>query len=388
MPCEDIGPLQFAVQEFIDTERHYEGRLKNILVWERELGIDLNLKPFIEALIAVSQKLIHSDFHLLSPQIRSSFSAYFKAHRELRFSIDDKRTRDILKSFPQFDGLDLQAHLLEPIQRIARYPLLLKQILHHSPPEDKLRWSKALAESEDILRYINEMMREGELEKRFKAANLSGLDFELCGETRVWGPRKLLYEGTLKRRKQNLTGWLLTDVLIFFNEKHHVLERHILEETKVVRRLGPNELLIGEHCYQTDKPADEWAKVLCEQKMRLTKKEFKCMPMSRRVFCGTVEIRCTNTKFMDSYFLKLILNEQNEEFDDKPVVLALSSLDDRLQVECFRREKLRPAEIVGRKTLDMSLLEYSPKGGMESVLSFGSLNVSLSISYSAINSLI
>lgn len=39
-----------------------------------------------------------------------------------------------MRSEPSLRGLDLSTYLLSPMQRITRYPLLLKQILHYTEP--------------------------------------------------------------------------------------------------------------------------------------------------------------------------------------------------------------------------------------------------------------
>jgi actin cytoskeleton-regulatory complex protein PAN1 len=50
-----------------------------------------------------------------------------------------------------------------PVQRITRYPLLIKQILHHTEIDTELRdIERALDMSEKILENINESIRDQE----------------------------------------------------------------------------------------------------------------------------------------------------------------------------------------------------------------------------------
>ena len=82
-------------------------------------------------------------------------------------------------------GLDLQSFLLEPIQRIARYPLLIKQIIHYSEDEQRKRdLVKALQSSEQLLFKINEGIREGENRSKLASIKIKGLQVDLMGQTR------------------------------------------------------------------------------------------------------------------------------------------------------------------------------------------------------------
>lgn len=56
------------------------------------------------------------------------------------------RVPQAMRSEPALRGLDLSTYLLSPMQRITRYPLLLKQILNYTEPgedQQKLEWVKA-----------------------------------------------------------------------------------------------------------------------------------------------------------------------------------------------------------------------------------------------------
>ena len=67
--------------------------------------------------------------------------------------------------------LDLQSFLLEPMQRVTRYPMMLRQILKYTPETnpEHAPLKRALAESEENLRNINEAVRDKEnIEKALK----------------------------------------------------------------------------------------------------------------------------------------------------------------------------------------------------------------------------
>lgn len=65
-------------------------------------------------------------------------------------------------------GLDLASFLLEPVQRIARYPLLLRHILHYTnkTDEDQIGILQALQESEKLLNIINDSVRRHEDQRK------------------------------------------------------------------------------------------------------------------------------------------------------------------------------------------------------------------------------
>ncbi|KAJ7500362.1 hypothetical protein B0H11DRAFT_1908822 [Mycena galericulata] len=68
-----------------------------------------------------------------------------------------------LKEDPAVRNLDLSTYLLAPMQRITRYPLLIKQILHYTEPGDEANAiQKSIATSEKILDHINESIRDQE----------------------------------------------------------------------------------------------------------------------------------------------------------------------------------------------------------------------------------
>ena len=75
--------------------------------------------------------------------------------------------------------LDIGSFLLEPMQRITRYPLLIKQILHYTPKEhqDSQYLRDSLAISENLLKRANEAAKEQESTDRLKELQ-SQIDFE------------------------------------------------------------------------------------------------------------------------------------------------------------------------------------------------------------------
>ncbi|GBC07924.1 hypothetical protein RclHR1_00780004 [Rhizophagus clarus] len=145
-----------------------------------------------------------------------------------------QQKRNINKTFSEFlkkaqqdpkcGSLDLSSFLLKPMQRITRYPLLIRQILHytskdHSDQEDLM---KALHKAEGILESTNEAAREQEnklkLAEISRLVDLEDLDekLDLRSTTRSVGKRQFILEGALKKAKsgRNLFGYLFNDLLL------------------------------------------------------------------------------------------------------------------------------------------------------------------------------
>jgi len=110
---------------------------------------------------------------------------------------------------PSTRNLDLSSYLLVPMQRITRYPLLIKQILHYTrPDQDASQITHSLQTAESLLGAINEHIREQEGMKRLEGlANrlwIEGQGFlQLTAPTRHMGARILLKEGPIVKPKKN-----------------------------------------------------------------------------------------------------------------------------------------------------------------------------------------
>jgi len=139
------------------------------------------------------------------------------------------------------------------VQRITRYPLLIKQILQYTEPDqDRELTERALHTAERILDAINEAIREQEGRDRLKtlsqdlwigqgcvpptlALDLHALTFDflrrldLTAPTRHLGARKLLREGLLNKAKsgRKLRAFLCSDLLLLADEHGKTLYRMV-----------------------------------------------------------------------------------------------------------------------------------------------------------------
>ncbi|XP_014402164.1 PREDICTED: intersectin-2 isoform X2 [Myotis brandtii] len=129
-----------------------------------------------------------------------------------------------LASDPRCKGMPLSSFLLKPMQRITRYPLLIRSILENTPEShvDHSSLKLALERAEELCSQVNEGVREKENSDRLEwiqtHVQCEGLAEQLIFNslTNCLGPRKLLHSGKLHKTKSNkeLHGFLFNDFLL------------------------------------------------------------------------------------------------------------------------------------------------------------------------------
>ncbi|KAJ3030647.1 hypothetical protein HDV00_008758 [Rhizophlyctis rosea] len=170
-----------------------------------------------------------------------------------RLRAADPRLAEFLKSQQSQNKacrfLDLSSFLLEPMQRITRYTLLLRQILHHTPKthpdhDDVMR---ALSVSEEAAERVNVAAREQESREKIAAVR-GGLDMEgesldLFAPTRFLGPRMFVHDGMVEKKKsgKKLHAYLFNDLLLLAqakgkSEKGEVLYRKPMPLNEIIAR--------------------------------------------------------------------------------------------------------------------------------------------------------
>ncbi|KAK9235462.1 CNH domain-containing protein [Lipomyces kononenkoae] len=144
--------------------------------------------------------------------------------------------------------LELNGYLTKPTTRLAKYPLLLEQVLKYTPADspDKDSVAKVITLIKDFLTKLN--IETGKANNRIDLMQLSRslvfppgeyVDLKLTEEG-----RQILFQGSLKRRLQDpqadVSVYLLDHCLLFVRRK--VVNRR--EQCKVFRKPIPLELLI------------------------------------------------------------------------------------------------------------------------------------------------
>ncbi|KAJ8662806.1 hypothetical protein O0I10_000982 [Lichtheimia ornata] len=152
------------------------------------------------------------------------YSTYCRNQSFASRLLQDKRKQDqwfnvflkTAQSRPECRGLDLSHFLLEPMQRITRYPLLLQNILNATPRRhsDYGLLRSALIKTESILQHVNEETRRYEnIQKMDELSRI--LDMGGHAKLKVHG-REFVMEGVLYKAKsgRKLHGYLFNDTLI------------------------------------------------------------------------------------------------------------------------------------------------------------------------------
>ncbi|KAG7239147.1 hypothetical protein INR49_029898 [Caranx melampygus] len=219
------------IHELIQTEQTY--------VDDLELVLEVFYKPMSEALrvrkktggenmpVQLIGDLLASELAHMQPYIRfcscqlnAAALLQSKTHNQPDF-------KDFLKKIAtnyRCKGMPLSSFLLKPMQRITRYPLLIKNILEHTPDchADRGPLKEALERAEELCSQVNEGVREKENSDRLEwiqshvqcEGPIEHLVFNSL--TNCLGPRKLLHSGRLYKTKSSRELWafLFNDFLL------------------------------------------------------------------------------------------------------------------------------------------------------------------------------
>ncbi|XP_073440723.1 intersectin-1 isoform X4 [Dendrobates tinctorius] len=125
---------------------------------------------------------------------------------------------------PRCKGMPLSSFILKPMQRVTRYPLIIKNIIENTPENhpDNSHLKHALEKAEELCSQVNEGVREKENSDRLEwiqaHVQCEGLSEQLVfnSVTNCLGPRKFLHSGKLYKAKSNkeLYGFLFNDFLL------------------------------------------------------------------------------------------------------------------------------------------------------------------------------
>ncbi|XP_038132470.1 intersectin-2a isoform X2 [Cyprinodon tularosa] len=170
----------------------------------------------------LSSELAHMQPYIrfCSCQLNAAALLQTKTHNQPEF-------KDFLKKVAtnyRCKGMPLSSFLLKPMQRLTRYPLLIKNILEHTPDDhdDHRPLQEALERAEELCSQVNEAVREKENAERLEwiqnhiqcEGPIEHLVFSSL--TNCLGPRKLLHSGRLFKTKSSRELWafLFNDFLL------------------------------------------------------------------------------------------------------------------------------------------------------------------------------
>ncbi|KAL6048045.1 DH domain-containing protein, variant 2 [Balamuthia mandrillaris] len=127
-------------------------------------------------------------------------------------------------SDPRCRGLNLFSFLIKPIQRVCKYPLLLKELLKHTPEthEDYADLVEAMTQVTNVVEHVNEFKRKAENDQKIielQTAIEGGQSLGLVTPT-----RRLLREESLevifkKGKRQSRKCVLFNDMLLCLKER-------------------------------------------------------------------------------------------------------------------------------------------------------------------------
>uniref|UniRef100_A0A8C2DZ74 Intersectin 2a n=1 Tax=Cyprinus carpio TaxID=7962 RepID=A0A8C2DZ74_CYPCA len=188
---------QGYIHELIQTEESY--------LEDLELALEVFYKPMAE-----SGRLTEAEMSMI-------FTLF------LLYIVSLSSSQKIASNY-RCKGMPLSSFLLKPMQRITRYPLLIKNILENTPSThaDHANLQAALEQAEELCSQVNEGVREKENSDRLEWIQnhvlcdgvIEHLVFNSL--TNCLGPRKLLHSGKLHKTKSSKELWafLFNDFLL------------------------------------------------------------------------------------------------------------------------------------------------------------------------------
>ncbi|KAG9290202.1 hypothetical protein G9A89_022178 [Geosiphon pyriformis] len=317
--------------------------------------------------------------------------------------IEDSRFDDFLKQKlqdPRTRLLDLSSYLLKPLQRITRYPLLFRQILHYTEKDnpDHQNIIQSLNIAEDILEQTNEAAREQENQVKIaeiaKSVDLEGLEekLDLKSLTGLVGKRQFVMEGPLQKAKSNrkLHGYLFNDLLILAQPSRHSAARGY-KYSLYKLPIPLNEIFVldinQDECFQIVHIAE---KINLRARDVSVKRQWINQIETARGYCLGIEQKNQNKDCIGT--LRAVIYEGVVPFDpyakEKPTVnsycqarlnrqvfktkvvketinprwnqvllFSVTTLDDTLKLSLFNYDKHTQNEYLGQAEIGLRLLE-------------------------------
>ncbi|CAL8316715.1 unnamed protein product [Merluccius merluccius] len=177
--------------------------------------------------VQVIGDLLASELAHMQPYIRFCSCQLNAAALLQRKTNSQPDFKDFLKKIAtnyRCKGMPLSSFLLKPMQRITRYPLIIKNILENTAEghQDRGALREALERAEELCSQVNEGVREKENSDRLEwiqtHVQCDGLIEHLVFNslTNCLGPRKLLHSGRLHKTRSSRELWvfLFNDFLL------------------------------------------------------------------------------------------------------------------------------------------------------------------------------
>lgn len=106
--------------------------------------------------------------------------------------------------------------MIKPVQRITRYPLLLKELKHNTSPEnrDYEKLNEAIEKVTDLVGFINEKKRN--VERRAELPKIAESISKIPPRLKLVQPNRfVIREGVMKIGKKYRKYWLFNDSFLY-----------------------------------------------------------------------------------------------------------------------------------------------------------------------------
>uniref|UniRef100_A0A4W6BLU1 Intersectin-1 n=1 Tax=Lates calcarifer TaxID=8187 RepID=A0A4W6BLU1_LATCA len=204
-----VNDLQLVTEIFhkplLECELLTEKEVAMIFVNWKEL-IMCNIK-LLKALRMIGDILTNQLPHM-QPYIRFCSCQLNGATLIQQKTDDNPEIKDFLKRLamdPRCKGMPLSSFLLKPMQRVTRYPLIIKNTLENTPEShpDHSHLKAALEKAEELCSQVNEGVREKENSDRLEWIQAHVPQLVFNSVTNCLGPRKFLHSGKLFKAKSS-----------------------------------------------------------------------------------------------------------------------------------------------------------------------------------------
>ncbi|KAJ3276081.1 Myosin 10A, isoform D [Terramyces sp. JEL0728] len=193
-----------------------------------------NINAYAEVFLSMGERFMCYIPYCSNQQANSAkFIKSLLAKAEIKSFLEEVYRNPIIRQ------LDLPGFLLKPIQRICKYPLLIREMIKNTPPDhsDLISINKAMERMQNCVATINECARKLngmkpmiEVQNRFsEKINIVNSNRFLVREDAI----QVMFSDSRKTRKM----FMFNDMLILarkdWRDKHHVIEKTALKDIRV-----------------------------------------------------------------------------------------------------------------------------------------------------------
>ncbi|KAI8903624.1 hypothetical protein EDD86DRAFT_214877 [Gorgonomyces haynaldii] len=415
-----------AINEFISTERTYVQELDVMIkYYMMPLQDKINIQRLFSNLLQiqdVAEKMLkqmesNPSIGAVYLQNLDAIECYKIYCGKLSSSVQylqEQRQDPQLDQFIKIQSkhcrnLDLSSYLLLPMQRITRYSLLLRQLLHYTPKQHPDHDSTliALQMSDEFLENLNRTTMEQESVIKIKEIQQQ-IDLrvpnqqyilDLTQPTRFLGQRVLIFQGQLQKNKsgRRLMGYLFNDFLLIVDWQPKTLYRPplLLNEftcSEAVRLSNKDTGPLDNQCFQlylkdqvmtlrcqNNSEKRQWMNQIDQAIKKFMSKQTNSpkRQLLQGDTVGTLRVQCVGChSLVDNtqapYYCMVQLDEQviKTRKTDGPnprwnqsLLFSVSSLDTNLKIAVYKHDKYSVDHYLGQAQVQLDILEYY--GGKE-----------------------